>query len=67
MSFEPLKKELEAIDQELEAAMIDLSATTDRVDQLLAEFSDGVPRRPAAPAEPFEVIQPASEPNDDEA
>jgi hypothetical protein len=55
MSLGPLKKELEAIEQELEAAMLDLSATTERVDALLADFSAGGERRaPAAPIEHFE-------------
>ncbi len=64
MSLEPLKKELEAIEQELEAAMLDLSATTERVDALLSDFSS-VPRRVPA-ATPVEQSDPSasSEPDD---
>lgn len=54
MSTGPLKKDLEAIEQELEAAMLDLSATTERVDALLADFSATPRRTPAAPIEHFE-------------
>ena len=36
---EPLKKELESIDQELELAMAQLSESTQRVDEILAGFS----------------------------
>ncbi len=39
MSLEPLKKELESIDLELESAMQLLSETSQRVDDLLADFS----------------------------
>ncbi len=46
MSTEPLKKELESIDLELELAMAQLSETTQRVDDLLADFSADNP--PAA-------------------
>jgi len=54
MSLGPLKKELESIEQELEAAMLDLSATTERVDALLADFSSAPRRTPPAPIEHFE-------------
>lgn len=64
MSTEPLKKELEAIEQEMEAAMLDLSATTERVDALLADFGSAPRRAPAAPIEHFEP--PASAEPDDE-
>lgn len=45
MGLEPLKKELESIDQELETAMLHLSETTQRVDEILSDFSgDGETR-----------------------
>lgn len=57
MSIEPLKKELESIDQELEIAMLHLSETTQRVDDLLADFSaEGTAPRhtPAGSSERFD-------------
>ncbi len=64
MSLEPLKKDLEAIEHELEAAMLDLSATTERVDALLADFSS-VPRR--TPPAPIEHFEPATSPEPDDS
>ena len=39
MSLDPFKKELEAIDQDLEIAMSHLSESSQRVDDLLADFN----------------------------
>lgn len=64
MSLGPLKKELETIEQELEAAMLDLSATTERVDALLSDFSS-VPRR--TPAAPIEHFEPSASPEPDDS
>ncbi len=64
MSLGPLKKDLEAIEQELEAAMLDLSATTERVDALLSDFSS-VPRR--APVAPVEHLEPSASPEPDDS
>ena len=48
MGNEPLKKELETIDAELEAAMVHLTETSKRVDDVLADFNeDGEAKRPA--------------------
>lgn len=58
MEADPIKRALEAIDQELEEAMLNLSATNDRVDELLNEFSAGrepAVRRGNAEAEPVEL------------
>lgn len=48
MGTEPLKKELESIDQELESAMLRLTETTQRVDELLADYTstEGGERKP---------------------
>ena len=50
MGTGPLKKELESIDQELESAMLRLSESTQRVDDLLADYNadDGGGRRASA-------------------
>lgn len=66
MSTEPLKKELEAIEQELEAAMLDLSATTERVDALLADFGNAPRRTPPASIEQFDPPASAEPDTDNE-
>ena len=61
MEADPIKRALEAIDQELEDAMLNLSATNERVDELLIEFSTGRDRtisRPVFEAEPVESPDP---------
>ncbi len=61
MEADPIKRALEAIDQELEDAMLNLSATNERVDGLLNEFSAGrdltIPRA-AFEAEPIDAPDP---------
>jgi hypothetical protein len=46
---DPIKRQLDEIEQDLEAAIANLNATNQRVDDLLTEYAGGVstPRRPA--------------------
>jgi hypothetical protein len=65
MSIEPLKKELESIDQELEAAMLRLAETTQRVDDLLADYTAGDGEDRKAPA--MVSLRPAVDEPDEES
>ena len=69
MGLGPLKKELESIDQELESAMLQLSETTQRVDDLLADFSldtGAAPRAPSPSIAPFDRSSPFEPDAEDE-
>ncbi len=59
MGIEPLKKELESIDQELESAMLRLAETTQRVDDFLADYQAGDGGERRAPA--FARLRPTAE------
>jgi len=58
MSLDPLKQALESIDQELELAMAQLTETSQRVDDLLADYNADVPSTPRPVAEVIPITTP---------
>lgn len=50
MEIDPIKRSLDEIEQELEAALANLNASNQRVDDLLNEYGSGdTPARPIQP------------------